>query len=149
CEAGPGTGSHSGVVYRIDVNGAYTTLAALDGPTWGPLVEVGGMLYGTTSRGGSQGGGSLFRMTFAGQVTVLHTFDSCCFGAPMFPTGALLPANDGYLYGNAQNGGWFRAGGLFRVCYRPEGCAAGTVLVDTFETFYRFHDGPQLPMAGV
>ncbi|MEJ0048747.1 MAG: choice-of-anchor tandem repeat GloVer-containing protein [Rhodospirillales bacterium] len=39
-----------------------------------PLLNVHGVLYGTTQWGGTFGSGTLFRMTTAGDETVLHGF---------------------------------------------------------------------------
>lgn len=71
------------------------------------LIDVGGTLYGTTSRGGAHGGGTVFSITPGGDEHVLYSFrDSDAAGA--YPGAALLDLN-GTLYGTTELGG--RAGG--------------------------------------
>src|SRR6185503_5281654 len=52
-----------------------------------------GDFYVTTARGGSYRHGSLFRMTPAGVVTVLHAFTGGADGST--PLGAVIEASDG------------------------------------------------------
>ena len=72
----------------------------------GQLVQgTDGNLYGTTSEGGTNGGGTLFRMTPSGSLTVLYNFcaqPNCADG--MWPVGLVLGA-DGNLYGTTMGGG--------------------------------------------
>lgn len=113
------------------------------------LIEVNGMLYGTTDAGGSEtfctnpdnppGCGTVFSFDpKTGTETVLHTFcnqQSCTDGA--FPEGNLINLN-GKLYGTTYRGG------------KPEGCeiipGCGTVFsVDlktgAHELLYSFASG--------
>ncbi len=60
-------------------------------------------LYGTTNIGGSAGSGTIFAYDPVGGVfTTLHEFDGA---AGARPTGELLLADDGRLYGNTVTGG--------------------------------------------
>jgi uncharacterized repeat protein (TIGR03803 family) len=91
-----------------------TTLHAFAGyPTDGASPYAGlvqatdGNFYGTTYAGGTsgncQGGcGTVFRITAAGTLTTLHSFD-WYDGAS--PTGALVQGNDGNFYGTTYGGG--------------------------------------------
>ena len=91
-----------------------TTLHAFAGyPTDGASPYAGlvqatdGNFYGTTYAGGTsgncQGGcGTVFRITPAGTLTTLHSFD-WYDGAS--PTGALVQGNDGNFYGTTYGGG--------------------------------------------
>jgi uncharacterized repeat protein (TIGR03803 family) len=83
----------------------------------GALIEGSdGWLYGTTSGGGSNGVGSVFRLALDGTgYAILYHFDSAG-GGGWNPSGPLLEASDGVLYGLASLGG----GG---ICY-PNGCGA-------------------------
>jgi uncharacterized repeat protein (TIGR03803 family) len=76
------------------------------GPTEGPLVQAtNGDLYGTTTGGGANGGGTVFRITPDGAFTTLYNFCSqsgCTDGEQPF---GLIQATDGNLYGTTSIGG--------------------------------------------
>jgi uncharacterized repeat protein (TIGR03803 family) len=82
------------------------------------LQATDGNFYGTTNAGGgnkacpnTSGCGTVFKMTPAGVLTTLHSFE----GADgQFPSG-LLQATDGNLYGTTQNGGAKGDGTIFRI----------------------------------
>ena len=87
-------------------------------PYAGLVQATDGNFYGTTYAGGTssncQGGcGTVFRITPAGTLTTLHSFD-WYDGAS--PTGALVQGNDGNLYGTTYGGGAEpRVGTVFRI----------------------------------
>lgn len=87
-----------------------------------------GAFYGTTFTGGSEGYGTIYRVTAEGGFTNVFSF-SYTNGA--FPSGPLLIGEDGALYGTTRGGGpigWY--GTVFRMS--PEGglktvaCFGGT-----------------------
>ena len=95
---------------------------------YGPLVQAGdGNFYGTT--GGWLSStlslpGTIFKMTPAGSVTVLHTFDSTdAIGRPRPVPYGLVQANDGNFYGTTSSGGTGCCGTVFRMT------PAGVVIV--------------------
>jgi uncharacterized repeat protein (TIGR03803 family) len=107
-----------GVVYRMAADGGVTVLhdfaCSLDGCGARPLMQASdGHFYGTTSGGGpGDGRGTVFHMTPAGKVAVLHTFH----GADgSFPTNSLIEAGDGRLYGTTAYGGAEDIGVLFSL----------------------------------
>ena len=115
-----------GIVYRSDGSGGYVILhsfssGAGEGYTpYGGLVEASdGNLYGTTVSGGSNGAGTVYKITKAGAFSTLYNFGiSTTDGAN--PYGDLIQAADGSLYGTTYNGGQApsgrSAGGtIFRV----------------------------------
>ncbi|HEU4893464.1 MAG TPA: choice-of-anchor tandem repeat GloVer-containing protein [Vicinamibacterales bacterium] len=61
----------------------------------GVLVEIDGILYGTTRSGGVHGHGTVFRMSLTGVLTTLHSFNGHDGSEP----GELMRARDGLLYG--------------------------------------------------
>lgn len=66
-----------------------------------PLIAYNGKLYGTTSRGGSNGYGTVFEIDTSGRERVLHSFRGGNDGAvPM----AGLVALNGVLYGTTSGG---------------------------------------------
>jgi len=93
----------SGYVYRVNPQGALSKLLdfppnSFHGtPVYVPLVEAGdGNLYGTTASGGANGKGTIYKLTLAGQYTLLYTFPKVRFS---FSPTALIEASDGNLYG--------------------------------------------------
>jgi len=79
------------------------------------LVQGGdGNLYGTTSGGGSNGLGAVFKITAAGTETLLHSFA----GSPndgASPEAAMVQGSDGNLYGTTYSGGSQNNGTVFRI----------------------------------
>ena len=70
-----------------------------------------GNFYGTASQGGLSGYGTIFSMTPAGAVTVLHNFAGPEGAVPAM---GLVQANDGNFYG-ATYGGGNDYGVIFRI----------------------------------
>jgi len=96
------------------------TFSYTDGgvPTAGLIQGRDGNLYGTTTQGGANGNyGTLFRMTPAGNLTTLYNFcakSNCIDG--YLPSGPLLQAIDGSLYGVTAAGGANKnAGTVFKI----------------------------------
>ena len=113
-----------GTAFAIDTSGNLTTLhnfSGLDGlqPLAGLLPGSDANFYGTTCSGGaadepniSSTFGTVFRISATGEFTTLHSFsatDGSC------PTGELIQASDGHLYGTTRGGGEHGGGVLFRV----------------------------------
>jgi uncharacterized repeat protein (TIGR03803 family) len=79
----------------------FTILANLGSAN--PLVQGSdGNFYGTTSSGGAFRGGTVFTLTPAGEVTILHSFSGDDGEAPTAP---LIQATDGNFYGTTSQGG--------------------------------------------
>jgi uncharacterized repeat protein (TIGR03803 family) len=103
-------GSHSkGTAFKVTTSGTFTLLHSFSGgasdgayPTGGFTLGTDGNLYGTTQMGGSGSQGVVFKMTTAGAVTVLHTFNAGTDG--VFPWGPPILASDGNYYGTASGG---------------------------------------------
>ncbi len=140
--AGGGTGgdNHAGMVFSITTTGHYTILynfaggAAGDGyyPNGG-LINIRGVLYGTTFYGGKGGGsactdyyyhigcGTVYRVTTSGAEKVLYSFLGPPDGAR--PDAGLTPIN-GTMYGTTTEGG--------SACLGDGGAGCGTVFsIDT------------------
>jgi uncharacterized repeat protein (TIGR03803 family) len=100
----------------------FTTLLSFDGtnganPEFVSLVQgVDGDLYGTTSNGGANTFGTVFKATPAGLLTTLHNFDGAD-GAEA--EAGLVLAIDGNFYGTTERGGKHHNGTVFRIT--PEG----------------------------
>lgn len=119
-----------GTVFTMTAAGALTTLYnfcsvanCADGyQPWDGLIQAkSGDFYGITLYGGDSnvcnqgsniGCGTVFRITAAGALTTLHSFN----GADGFrPFGRLLQATDGNFYGTTQEGGTSTYGTVFRI----------------------------------
>ena len=74
-------GNGCGTVFSFDPSsGSETVLHAFSGSDgqWpvADLVDVNGVLYGTTEFGGSGNGGTVFKVTLDGKYTILHSFEA-------------------------------------------------------------------------
>jgi uncharacterized repeat protein (TIGR03803 family) len=83
-----------------------------------PFVQgTDGNLYGTTLGGGSNGSGTVFKITAAGEITTLYSFCSqanCADGS--LPYGGLVLGRNGYFYGTTSQGGANGTSGtVFRI----------------------------------
>jgi uncharacterized repeat protein (TIGR03803 family) len=112
-----------GVVFRLDADGKETVLHNFFGfgGGYGPfdagLLDVGGVLYGTTAYGGdrdcvpttnfsaSTGCGLVFQIGKTGQYTVLHRFTGPTGDGRTPAVGELTLGEDGSIYGATLNGG--------------------------------------------
>jgi uncharacterized repeat protein (TIGR03803 family) len=93
----------------------HTFGGALDGqgPEGGPVLASDGNFYGTTSGNGSTDFGTVFRITPAGDETVLWHFGSGTDGAE--PLAGLSQSSDGALYGTTFYGGLYNGGTVFKI----------------------------------
>jgi uncharacterized repeat protein (TIGR03803 family) len=91
----------------------------------GALVQgIDGNFYGLTSAGGSTPTGSsatpncncgtIFRITPAGEETVLYSFGTSA-NVGTQPSGALIQASDGNFYGTTASGGAANDGTVFKL----------------------------------
>jgi uncharacterized repeat protein (TIGR03803 family) len=129
-----------GTVFNITPNGTLTTLDSLGvqdasgpEPTAGLVQATNGDLYGTTTGGGANGVGTVFKITEAGPLTTLYSFCSAADCADGFgPVAGLIQATNGDLYGTTTGGG----------AYRGDQVNGGTVfkmsLGGTLTTLYSF-----------
>ena len=127
-----------GFVYKLTVGGAgetYTTLYNFTGGTdgggpWGVIEDSAGHLYGTAGWGAG-GAGVIYRLTAAGQQTVLYSFPGPTGGS--VPHAGVIRDSAGNLYGTTYDGGPSGAGvvykhtaaGLERILYSFTGGADG------------------------
>lgn len=120
-----GGASDDGVIYVINSNGTeYTVLhdftAATDGERPYPQLIEGadGKLYGTTSDGGANGVGTIFRIRKDGSgFGVLRSLTAATDGDTIFA--GLVQGPDGVLYGAAAGGGANGGGTVFSI--NPDG----------------------------
>ncbi|MGH9497721.1 MAG: choice-of-anchor tandem repeat GloVer-containing protein [Terriglobales bacterium] len=112
----------AGTVFKIASSGKFTLLHTFNGTTEGvqaevpPIQGLDGNFYGTTSDGGGEIFGTVYKMTPAGKLTVIYTFPGTSGLA--YPMGVTL-GTDGNFYGTALGGGANRYGGVFKIT--PQG----------------------------
>ena len=108
--------SNMGTIFAITPSGAFTTLHTFDtvdgldgaNPYDGLVQGKDGNFYGTTYFGGTDGVGTVFRMTKAGVISILHSFvqpSHLVFPDGAYPLAALVQASDGNFYGATSTGG--------------------------------------------
>jgi uncharacterized repeat protein (TIGR03803 family) len=112
----------SGVIYRFDPHShQYTVLHTFsatdangdnaDGATPGNGLTAGpdGVFYGMAELGGTNGNGTIFKITTSGEFTVLHTFSALDADGQnvdgAYPLRTIVVGRDGNLYGTTRWGG--------------------------------------------
>jgi uncharacterized repeat protein (TIGR03803 family) len=107
----------AGIIYKLNSSGVnYTKLfdfASNDGiaPTGNLVQATNGLLYGMTSKGGQFGYGTIFKIAIDGTgFQKLYDFN---LPGGIFPTGSLIQASDGLLYGVTLLGG--SGGSIFKI----------------------------------
>src|ERR1022692_4644394 len=145
-----GGANSSGTVFKITPSGTLAKLHSFcsqgvypyctDGaqPIVGLVQAANGDLYGATYEGGTNGGGTVFKITPGGTLTMLCSFCSQSGSPDGYSPGAgLVQAANGDFYGTTQYGGANGAGGtifkitpggtltaLYSFC-SPSGCTDG------------------------
>jgi uncharacterized repeat protein (TIGR03803 family) len=130
-----------GTVFSVTTSGTETVLHNFTGGEDGalpyaPLIDVGGMLYGTTA-GGASTGGTVFSMTPAGSETPLYHFQSSPDG---FDPHASLHDVDGTLYGTTFLGGTKDGGTAFKIA-----TSGGESVIHSFQGTRERHDDGKYP----
>ena len=122
-----GGANRHGSVFEMTPAGAVTVLYSFcnvtncdDGayPYAGVIQGTDSNFYGTTYEGGTTDEGTVFKLTPAGKLTVLHSFcvpskADCSDGYN--PYAGLVQGTDGNFYGAAYNGGSEENGTIFRI----------------------------------
>jgi uncharacterized repeat protein (TIGR03803 family) len=109
------SGSHS---YRVLFNFGISAHGYNGADPAAGLINVHGVLYGTTEYGGAYGsrgstlGGTVFRISASGQESLVHSFTGGLDGAD--PVGSVITVN-GMLYGTTNAGGRYGGGTVFSV----------------------------------
>jgi len=95
--------TQSATAYKITPLGTFTVLGTLPSRSFAPLfLGADGDFYGTTQHGGTFNQGTVFRMTPAGKITVIYSFDGTTHGG--VPWGGVVQAA-GNFYGTTTAGG--------------------------------------------
>jgi uncharacterized repeat protein (TIGR03803 family) len=117
--AASGGGSDDmGTIFKITQAGTLTVIYDFQGtgdgcgPIAAPIQGNDGNLYGTTSGCGTSGYGGIYKLTTAGVLTPLYSFD---FGHGENPQAPLVQGSDGNLYGTTLGGGTQGEGVIFKI----------------------------------
>ncbi len=113
-------GNGCGTVFKITPGGTLTTLHSFAGhPTDGGFPKAGlvqsstnGSFYGTTPQGGANDKGTIFKITPAGTLTMLHSFE---ISEGTSPNGLVEATTGYYIYGTTSGGGANSDGTAFKI----------------------------------
>jgi uncharacterized repeat protein (TIGR03803 family) len=115
----------SGTVFKITPGGKLTTLYSFCAQSGCPdgrgspytlIQATDGNLYGTSTSGGANNGGTVFKITPGGKLTTLYSFcaqSGCTDGET--PSSGLVQHTNGILYGTTESGGANGAGTFFSL----------------------------------
>jgi uncharacterized repeat protein (TIGR03803 family) len=120
-----------GTVYKISTSGALTSLYSFPrlsafnsvgvavnatgaNPRSGLLLAADGNYYGTAYQGGPGGGGTIFRVTPAGELSVFYGFSGPRRDGS-FPLAVPVQDAAGNFYGTTANGGYQDVGTAWRI----------------------------------
>jgi uncharacterized repeat protein (TIGR03803 family) len=115
--------NNPGTVFKVSPDGKLVWSRQFDGvygehPSGEIVRGSNGSLYGTTASGGEWGQGTIFRLTSAGAIKTVYSFNGYDGASPS----GLIRGVDGYFYGITRFGGpWFnpwngiREGTIFRM----------------------------------
>lgn len=136
--------------FRITSAGSFTNICSLFGgtngyqPDYAMILARDGNFYGTTTYGGagynetddSSNGGTVFKLTPAGDFTLLNSF----VGTNGFqPMGRLMQSTNGNIYGTTAFGGQYGLGTVFCVSTNGD-----------FQTIFSFNESDvALPTTGL
>jgi len=111
--------SGHGTVFKISPSGTFSNVYRFTGGADGdnpqaPLVlGTDGLFYGTTSDGGTNSFGNVFRISSSGVLSNLWQFGGGADGS--FPFSGLTLGTDGLFYGTTFAGGTNASGGVFKL----------------------------------
>ena len=139
-ELGGGLFDGTGGVFKLAPSGSGYSESILwnfggenDGasPAAGLIFDDKGALYGTTSAGGYNGSGTVFKLTPSGSgysESILHSFSGGSDGAN--PYAGLIFDNKGALYGTTSAGGYNGSGTVFKLT--PSGSGYSESILHSF-----------------
>ena len=111
--------ANSGTIFKYNTaTNTFTVLKNFDAFTTGGYPQGGlvqgadGALYGMTAEGGTNGGGTIFKITTSGGFSILKHLGSTTGNTP---TGNLIKGTDGAFYGLTSEGGSAGYGTLFKL----------------------------------
>jgi uncharacterized repeat protein (TIGR03803 family) len=116
-----GGANDQGVVYKLTTAGAFSVVAHLSTTVGTAAGRTGlvqgpdGALYGLGYSGGTNGEGTIFKVTIAGAGSISKIADLSYSALGGYSQGTLTVGSDGSLYGTLSGGGLSGAGVAIRV----------------------------------
>jgi uncharacterized repeat protein (TIGR03803 family) len=116
---GGGGTNNLGTVFKITSTGALTSLYSFTGTNDGANPDAGlvqgsdGNFYSTTEAGGTNGLGTVFKITTNGALTSLYSFTGGNDGA--YPLAGLVQGSDGNFYGSTAGHAFYVASAIFKI----------------------------------
>jgi len=115
--------SYTGTVFKISASGTESVLhsfgpdSGTDGvlPVAGLIADSAGNLYGTTGYGGTNGNGTVFKISASGTESILHSFGPNVGIDGDLPIAGLIMDSAGNLYGTTYGGGVNNTGTVFKI----------------------------------
>jgi uncharacterized repeat protein (TIGR03803 family) len=115
-------GAHDlGAVFKISAAGKESVVYSFgsggtDGvPNAGLILDGAGNLYGTTYGGGTNGNGTVFKITAAGKASTVYAFGPTGGADGMHPYAGLITDVAGNFYGTTYLGGVNNTGTVFKI----------------------------------
>lgn len=104
------------LLWACSVQAQYAVVHSFNGTDganpYASLISDGAYLYGMTTRGGTYGKGTIFKLSLSdGTLTDIYHFNST---DGRYPYGSLI-LDDDYLYGVTSGGGAFNDGIIFKI----------------------------------
>jgi uncharacterized repeat protein (TIGR03803 family) len=116
-----GGASNNGTVFKLTPSGVVTVLHSFAGGASDGAMSMAGLtlgadgnFYGVTSKGGTSGKGTFFKITPSGAATVLYSFAGGTMDGAS-PQGSLKLASDGNFYGMSFEGGTLGFGTVYKI----------------------------------
>jgi uncharacterized repeat protein (TIGR03803 family) len=109
-----------GNIFRMTSSGILTPIHTFTNGTDGANPEAAlimgsdGNFYGTTDNGGTNGAGTVFKVSASGLFTTLYSFKTNNIDG-QHPEAALVQGSDGNFYGTTSSGGASHAGTFFQI----------------------------------
>jgi len=117
-----GGAANQGTIFKVERSGSNFMIlhsflgGVVDGAFPNPIVEADdGILYGTTVAGGTNDGGTVFRISTNGNNYTLLRHFAGSDGDGRSPAGQVIESADGSLYATTSRGGCMDNGTLFRL----------------------------------
>jgi uncharacterized repeat protein (TIGR03803 family) len=115
-----GGAAYAGTIFRVTPTGILSVMYSFTNGIDGAYTRAGlvlgsdGNFYGAATYGGSDGVGTVFKMTTSSLFTPLYSFKTNGIDG-QHPQSALIEGSDGSFYGTTSNGGTKNDGTIYKI----------------------------------